>query len=210
MKINIIKKTVILLIWAASFTSSVCYALDGETYFGVGLGKSSLDLSDPSADKIDDSDTYLKIFGGKRINESMNIEFGYVKFGEYSAHYPAFDETDKADASALFASVVGKANVANNISVIGRIGLDYWIADISAKATVLGVPVSGSGDGSGISLFFGFGMEMAISSKSAIRLEFERYNNVADGIDVTFPGFGSTEVDGEDVDLMGVSILHNF
>jgi hypothetical protein len=209
--IDVVKNIPKLLFGILLSLSSVSLATAGsDTYLGGGIGQSSLDISDSSADRIDDSSTYFKIFGGKKINESVNSEFGYVDFGEFSAHYPTFDETDKADGFALYAAAVGATKIAENINVIGRIGLNYWSIDISADANVFGTPVSGSGDGTGISLLFGFGLEISLGSESSIRLEFERFNNVADGIDVTFPGFGSVEVDGEDIDLLGVSLVHNF
>jgi OOP family OmpA-OmpF porin len=202
-----------MLIAFGAFTlaaNSACYASDGKSYLGLGIGNSKLDLSDPGADITEDSDTYIKIIGGQNLNDKFAIEFGYVDFGKFSAHYPSFNETDKAEGHALTAAGVGKVNITENIHIIGRIGLDYWNADVSADATIFSSPISASGGGSDVGIFFGAGIEMEYSSNIMFRIEIEKYNNVLDGVKLNIPGYGSIMISGEDVDLVGASVLLGF
>jgi OOP family OmpA-OmpF porin len=177
---------------------------------GIGIGQSSIDISDPYADRIDDTDTSLKIFGGAEINPNFAVEFGYINFGEVSAHYPLYDETDRFEGSALFAAAVGQVNVTEQLRLFGKMGLNFWKVDVSANATYLGSPVSGSGDGTGMSILFGVGVSFKASNQLSIRLEWEQYQNVGDGVDLTAPGYGSIEIDGEDVQVVGAALIYNF
>lgn len=152
----------------------------------------------------------VQIFGGVDINPNFSAEFGYIDFGEFSAHYPLYDETDRAEGSALFVAAVGQANITEQLRLFGKVGFDYWNVDISADATYLGTPISGSGDGTGIDLLYGIGLNFKATDRLSIRAEWERYKDVADGVDITFAGLGSIEVEGEDVDVLGVALLYNF
>lgn len=179
-------------------------------YIGVGIGQSSLDVSDPGADSIDDTDTSFKIFGGAEINPNFAAEFGYIKFGEFSAHYPLFDETDTAEGGAIFATAIGQANITEQVGLFGKLGFAYWNLDFKADATYLGTPVYASGDGNGIDLLYGIGINFKATDQISIRAEWEQYSGVGDGVDVTISGIGSVELKGEDVEVMGIAMLFNF
>jgi opacity protein-like surface antigen len=191
------------------FYSGASSAVQGG-YLGVGFGNSKVDISDSDADDIEDTDTFFKIIGGIPLQNNFSIEFGYVDFGSYSAHYPFADETDKADANALYAAALGKVAIGNGLSLFGKLGLDYWTADVSADYDVGLGPQSASGDGSDVSLMFGIGLAYDLSDNLSIRAELEKFTDIADGVDVTISGFGSVELDGSDADLIGASLIYTF
>ena len=179
-------------------------------YIGIGIGQSSLDVSDPDADSIDDTDTSLKIFVGADINPNFAVEFGYIDFGEFSAHYPLYDENDCAEGSALFATAICQADITGQFRLFGKLGFAYWDVDFTADATILGTPISASGDGTGMDLLYGIGINSKATDQISIRAEWEQYKDVGDGVDVTIPGVGSVELEGEDLDVLGVALIYNF
>ena len=144
------------------------------------------------------------------FKENDGAEFAYIDLGEASAHFPAFDETDVVEATALSAMAFGTIPLQEGFDLMGKIGLALWMVDASANGTVSGVPISGSGSGSGLDLTFGFGVKFDLSKTASLRLEFERYTNVGDGVAITFPGLGSVELDGSDVDVLSIGATFPF
>lgn len=191
----------------ASFAGGLITA--GSGYVGAGIGSAKVDIGDSGADRIDDTDTSFKIFGGMDINPNLAIEGGYINFGEVSAHYPLFDETDRFEGSALFLTGVGKVDLTKQLYVQGKIGLALWFVDFNADA-VVGVPISASGDGNGFSPMFGLGAGFKVNDQLSVLVELERYLNVGDDVTVTIPGIGSAQIDGEDVDNIGAALIYKF
>lgn len=177
-------------------------------FFGLQLGESSIDPDTDGADQVDYADTSLKLFGGAAVNPLISAEFGFIDFGEYSAHYPTFDESHNYEATALYAAAVLTPRISNNIRLLGKAGLAYWDIDASVTSSI---GISGAGSESGINPMVGVGVEFTLSPSLAIRAEYERYQNVGDELILTFPGYGSTEPgQGEDIDVAGVSAVFSF
>ena len=206
------KSIIIALFTIVTFVTNVPSVSAEATgkYIGFGFGQSSLDISDPSADRIDDTDTSLKIFGGTNINPNFAVKFGYIDFGEFNAHYPLYDENDSAEGSAFFATAIGLANLTEQLSLLGKVGFNFWNVDYSANATILGTPISASGDGTGIDLLYGIGINFKATDQISIRAEWEQYKDVGDGVDLTISGYGSVEMEGEDVDVLSVALTYSF
>lgn len=183
-------------------------------YFGVGLGGTQVDVdTSGAADRVDETDKYFKVFAGIKINPeiypNLNFEFGYVDFGEYSAHFPAFDESDTARASAITVSMVGNGDLNEDLSVFFRLGMHFWNAEYEIEGDFNG-PVSGSGEGTGNSTLVGAGFDYKLTPKAIIRLEFEKYKDVAEEVTVGVENFGSVDTAGSDVDLLGLAIIYMF
>lgn len=195
---------------ALMFFAFAASAAGNKTYVGFIAGQTKVDISSSGADAINDTDTSFKLFAGTDINPNLAFEFGYIDFGNYGAHYPLYNETDSFEGNALFVTAIGKAMVANNLSLYAKIGFDYWRGKADANATVSGIPVSGSGDGTGLSPVFGFGLNFDVTDRLALRAEWERYSDVGDGVNVTFSGLGSVKLTGSDVDVLGVGLQYQF
>lgn len=178
-----------------------------DNYIGFGIGESSVGFSG-STDKVDDTDTSFKIFGGAVINPNFALELGYIDFGEFSAHYPFLDETDTFEGSAIFAAAIGQFDIAEQVRFFVKMGLAYWSMDFEVDFNI--APFYGSGDGSGLGIFYGCGINFKVSDQVSIRAEWEHYNDVGDGVDITFPGFGSLEVEGGDVNVLSVALAYYF
>jgi hypothetical protein len=183
-------------------------------YFGAGVGSTKVDVdTNGTADRVDETGKYIKIFGGIKINPeiypNLNIEFGYIDFGEYSAHFPTFDETDTATASAVTVCMVGNGDLNKDLNIWFKLGLHFWKAEYEVEGDFNG-PVSGSGDGTGNSTFVGAGFDYKLNQKTILRLEFEKYKDVAKEVTVGIENFGSFDSAGSDVDLLGLAIIFAF
>lgn len=177
-------------------------------YLGAGTGTATLDSDTTGADRVDDEDGYFKVIGGIEINQSLNAEFGYIDLGEYMVHFPAFNETDTASATAFTVAGLAHGDLNQSLSAFFRFGISFWTAEVDA---VIDDPFfgffSGSGDGSGNNPFLGAGLDLRFSEKAAIRFEYEKYKEIGEGVAVTADGLGSIELEGGDIDLFGVALV---
>ena len=186
------------------------FAQDQDNYFGIGVGRATADFDTTGADQVEDSDTAIKLLFGFKNTENSAVEIAFADLGEASAHFTIAgvgEETDRFEAKAISVVYLGSMEISPTLSFFGKIGFAFWMLDASADGVIFGTPISGSGSGTGFDPTFGIGLAFGISDNSLIRIAFERYLNVGKGVTVTFPGLGSVDLDGADVDVIGVSII---
>lgn len=202
--------------WIASALIAFGLGLSSHTataqdfYAGIGIGQSKIDgiacdpeimaeLFDTSCN-ADDTDTAFKIFGGYKIPMasesafSAAIELGYVDLGEAS-----ISGTDSFfGATRLSASVtgfglsgVGAVRIADRLSVMGKIGVLRWDAEMKGSNSISSVSISDSD--SGTDFAFGIGAVLSLTDRISTRIEWERF-----------------EIADEDVDLLSASLLFSF
>lgn len=176
-------------------------------YLGAGAGGSTVDISNVGADTVDDTDAYLKLFGGIEVTPGFAIEGGYIEFGEFSAHYPLLDETDVAEGYAFTVSGLGSADLNEKLSLFFRFGVQFWTAEYNVFFSGTGV---GSGEDSGTGTFYGAGLQYSINDTISLRFEFEKYTDVGEDVTINFPGLGSVETSGSDVETVGVAVTFAF
>ncbi|MGB8339620.1 MAG: porin family protein [Burkholderiales bacterium] len=121
----------------------------GPYYGGVSLGSS--DLQDCG---FNCTDTGIKILGGYQVNPSVGIEVAYADLGKFG---------NNLRASALGIYAVGKLPLANNFSLLGRLGIN--------NARLKG----GGNSNSGLELAYGIGASYALTPTFDLRGEWERY-----------------------------------
>ena len=114
------------------------------------------------------------------------------------------------EATAISGALTGQLPLGETFALFGKVGLAFWDAEVSADGTIFGIPVAGSGSHTGLDPMFGFGLVIPAGETYALRLVFERYLDVADGVIVPMPGLGFAEVDGIDIDVLSVSVLFRF
>lgn len=141
-------------------------------YLGAGVGQAyyhsdSLDDLD-SFDRvsIDDNDTAYSLYAGYRFNPNVSLELGYVNLGEATAKVSGYGDVATLEADGFTASVLGRLHIANNFSVIGRLGAIQW--DVDAR---------GGGESEkdeGTDALFGGGVEYGNNQLFA-RAEYTRY-----------------------------------
>lgn len=182
-------------------------------YVGIQLGEASIDADTTGATRVDDAHTSIKFFGGARLTDTVAAEVGFTSFGTYSAYYPAYDEVDEAEASALYGAVAFTPELTSGVRLIAKLGFAAWSAEVSADSRALGV--SGSGSGGGLDPMFGIGLSFDVTDRLSIRAEAERYTNVLDGVTVdVYDDFGnragSVETKGSDIDVLGLAAEYRF
>jgi hypothetical protein len=96
-------------------------------YFDGGLGNADVEgdvtVTVPGVGtfngEFDDSDTYLKLGVGGKINKTWNWEAGYWDIGT------------EGDASGFFGNARAAMNLNSDTELFGKIGLYLWDADFS-------------------------------------------------------------------------------
>lgn len=174
-------------------------AQDTGFYIGAGLGQAKIDIDCTGATSCDDKDNNWKIFGGYQFNKYLAFELGYIDAGEISASGPTppFGTSSLVVETTLMEMVVvGFWPFADRFSVYGKLGVYRADTDVTASNTVLG-SLSESDSNTGPT--FGVGVRFDILRNLAVRLEWQRYDNIEAG------DFGEA-----DADAIGVGLQWKF
>jgi len=187
-------------------------AADSNWYLGAGAGRAESDISSGDtvgalqgigatgvSASVDDDDTAYKLTVGYEYNSNFSIEAGYVDFGETEVNASGslsgvpFTADAESDSYGLTLAAVGKWNIGNNFSLLGKVGAFYWDADIDATATALGISASVDDSDDDVDFFYGVGAQYDFD-QFALRAEYEVYNNVLE----------------EDIDVYTLNLLYRF
>ncbi len=169
-----------LLIGAGLMSTAVMAAgpMAGQWYGGGNIGQSKFkDLCSGFAGPCTDTDTSFKIFGGYTFSPNVSGEIGYLDIGKgkISTGGPT-PITANLSGNALYIDAVGNYPLANNFSLLGRIGF----ANAKAKATA-GL---NSASDSVTKLHIGVGASYDISPILSLRGEWEQVSDFADNFSV--------------------------
>lgn len=188
-------------------------------YFAANIGQSSFDASKSSGDDIfnslgldinssslDDTDTAYKIQVGYQFTPNFAIEGGYIDLG--AATYKAnvtdgfFDYNAKIEIEAKGWNIagVGMLPLNDSFSLFAKLGFINADVESTIKFSSGGISASESEDSTDFKPTFGLGAAYAVTSQLALRVEFERYNDLGDE-DKTGEG---------DVDLLSGGIVYKF
>lgn len=175
-------------------------ALPQDTSWFVGLGIGHMKTSDdcpvtaaPGAN-CEDEDTTWKIFGGYQFNTYLGVELGLVDMGERPASLSGLGPAS-AKLRIFEVTLVGTVPVGQRTSAYAKAGIFQWDADFE-------LPAGGSGyaDANGNDYTYGLGVKYQLTRNSALRLEWQHYDDVGDR--------GTT---GKfSVDVFGVGALFSF
>jgi OmpA-OmpF porin, OOP family len=136
------------LISIAATCATPAFAV-GPYYGGISLG--TADLQDCVGNC---TDTGIKILGGYQVTPSVAAEIVYADLGKFG---------NNVRASALGLYAVGKLPLANNFSLLGRLGIN--------NARLKG----GGNSDSGMELGYGIGALYTLTPTVDLRGEWERY-----------------------------------
>ena len=141
-------------------------------YAGFGLGVTDLDVEAKTSRSNHQTDKVaLKLFGGYQLTENFGIEGGYFRTGhiEVTDIIDGADITRKAKTRTAFLVGTGRMPVTGQISLVGRLGMAY--GDVNKDADV--APLPGTIYGSKSSFTYGVGIQYALSSRTAVSLDFD-------------------------------------
>jgi OOP family OmpA-OmpF porin len=200
------KKSLYLLTMICTAHAAIAAAQDQSFYAGLGIGRSSADVTEISRQDILDSgftslnnfqsgssksDTAWKLYGGYRFNPYVAAELFYANLGKFSRNADGSGAT-ASSSSVNFslnselkitgfgvAALLG-APLSEQWDVFAKPGLLYWDAKRTSTTTAAGASQSGSVSKSGTSPSLGVGTRYAFSDKLSARLEWERYFDVGD------------------------------
>jgi OmpA-OmpF porin, OOP family len=144
-------------------------------YGGASLGQSKFNSDGCNAVagtgiSCDDKDTSFKIFGGYNFAPNLSGEIGYLDLGKIKLSN-GFSSAE-ISGNAVYIDAVGNYPLANNFSLLGRIGF--------ANATIKTTGLSDSKT----KLHFGFGGSYDISPTLSLRGEWEQVQDLGDSISV--------------------------
>lgn len=163
---------------ALGVASAPALAQDAGWLVGLGIGYQKSDDNCPAAATAvvpcDDKGTTWKIFGGYQFNPYLGVELGLVDLGDR----PAF-VSGLGVASAKFrifeTLLVGTLPVGQRLAFYAKAGVYQWDADFEFNP-----PVAGSADANGNDYTYGLGVRFNLTRNAALRLEWQRYEDVGD------------------------------
>ncbi len=159
-------------------------------------GAASIDDGSLSGVRVDDSDTAWKLFAGYRLDRHLTVELGLVDLANDVDGETTFNGTsdgggklfaagpvsvDIDDPRALYAALSAGFPLGERLRAMAKLGVQTWRADVS---TIDSAGAS-SRDESGTDLLVGLGLELGIGGRYRVRVEWERFADIAgDDIDV--------------------------
>src|SRR5688572_2849140 len=146
--------------------------------FSAGNSKDNDFCDGASGVSCDDKDNGFKVFVGNQLNRNAAVEFSYIDLGEVKASgvFLGLPFDMSADGKGFGVAFVGIAPVSGTVNLFGRIGLFRWDSDLSC--TTAGMDCSDSDNG--VDLTFGVGVSVDVARSVALRVEWERFQDIAD------------------------------
>jgi long-chain fatty acid transport protein len=154
-----------------------------------------------------------KFYGGYKFNKYWAVEGGYVNLIDNTANVDVTAPTAGSmrlsqQSNTWMLSAVGSYPITQNISIIGKLGLNRWNNKIKAIdngiASLLGNldPEGALGKGlgdivfesdkTGVDPYFGIGVDFALADNFSLRLEAERFDVDGQNRDALTGGFTFT------------------
>ena len=133
-------------------------------YIGASIGKSKIK---EACAGCDDKDTAFKLFGGYQFNRTFAAELGYNMLGKVEGGGAS------VEATAWELSAVAGFPVANQLSILGRLGLYH------GEFKPSGIAGASSQTNNGVT--FGVGGQYDLNRNLGLRLEWQRFNNMGGG-----------------------------
>jgi OOP family OmpA-OmpF porin len=168
---------------AAQFNTSALYA-------GGSIGQSKMKFDCSGAPTCDQTDTAFRLFLGYQFNPNIAAEFGYSDLGKSKLAVGPFSGDVKASAWDL--SAVGSFPVANQFSILGRLGLFHG----ETKAEGFGASSKDTKTG----VLWGLGGQFDLNKNIGFRAEWNRYSKMG----------GDNFGEKFNVDVFNVSALYRF
>lgn len=187
-------------------------AAASEKYFGLGSGQSKINVEDdPDLRAKDNNEPGFKFFAGVHVGPNLSIEGGYIDFGKFKQRYLSYDpfigfidETNTSEIQAFFISFLPTLPLSERAAVYGKIGFNYWDAEVNIGSKALDFSISG--DDSDFSVHYGLGFEFKTDDKVSLRFEWETYKDVGDSLIINSSVYGPVSSDGTDVDWFGMAV----
>lgn len=183
------KKALLGLSIIAILSPAAASAQNFNSYMGVSIGHTELDLDGDGAailntydTLLDDTDVGFKFFVGNRLHKNLALELYYVDLGEVTATDGSATATVQTDGFGI--SALGILPISNNFELFAKVGTFKWDATVKAPGVTLG--------DDDLDETYGIGASFLMDQLS-IRVEYEQYG-----------------VDGADYDMFSAGLAYNY
>ena len=153
-------------------------AQDSAWYVGLGAGRLKTGDACPAAAApgadCEDKDTVWKLFGGYQFNRYLGYEVAIADMGERTSFLPGIG-VSTARFRFFEMTLTGTLPLGQQFSAYGKAGIFMWDVDYT-----LPVGFVGSADSHGNDYTFAAGLQYQFTRSFALRLEWQRYNDVGD------------------------------
>ena len=150
-------------------------------YAGLGIGQSKYgDIDETSANTRTEG---WKVYGGYQFNKYFAIEGGYANLNDMTARTGAIVTNLDTDAWTLGA--VLSYPVTGKLSVMGKLGAAYMLADVNVKN---GAALTVRGGDDSYEPNYGVGVRYALLDNLNLRVEWERFDRKEYDIDLVTAG----------------------
>jgi OmpA-OmpF porin, OOP family len=171
----------------ANPTSPMTTPIRAPWYGGISVGESALNNACVSGFPCDDKDTAYRLFAGTKFNRWLGVELGGTYFGKWDR------AAGQTEAYAGDIAATAGADLGRNSSVFAKLGVAYTQTEVKGTA-----PGLATGKETDWSPRYGVGGQLGLSQNWALRLDWDRYQNVA------LPGRE------EDVDVYMLGVQYTF
>lgn len=150
-------------------------------YGGLGIGQSH--YRDVGADSANGRSEGWKVYAGYQFNRYLGIEGGYVNLNDMTATSGTVRTDIDTDGWALAAVV--SYPLTDKISVMGKLGAAYMLADVRTKEGAALSVITGD---DGYEPNYGVGVSYALLDNLSLRAEWERFDRKEYDIDLVSAG----------------------
>lgn len=161
-------------------------AASAQTYVGSAIGSAKYKTDCEGLANCDLRDTVIKLYAGQRVNEWVNAEAAFIRFGKAKASGPAVidgqavninDLTQRAQALALAAAF--RHEFMPGLQGVARIGAAVVHGKVSVRATAVGGLADGlvvqvSESETTVRPYFGLGLSYRIMPSLSATLDYDR------------------------------------
>lgn len=150
-------------------------------YAGLGVGQSR--YRDFAATSANTRTEGWKVYGGYQFNKYFALEGGYVNLNDMTARTGTV--TTNIDTDAWTLGAVLSYPVTDKISVMGKVGAAYMLADVNMKA---GAALTVRTGDDGYEPNYGLGVSYKVFDNLDLRAEWERFDRSNMNIDLVSAG----------------------
>ena len=168
--------------------TAVAGKMDPGLYLGASVGGARTDINvnlpagvSFTSFSSDDSNFASKLYAGFPINSNLAIEVGYARLGRYGfsgTTTPAGTISQNFRILGVTAELVATVPVANNFSILGRIGGYYNGTDPTSDSSGAVTIVPATGSDREWNIKSGLGLQYDFARNLAVRLEAESYRKL--------------------------------
>lgn len=147
---------------------------DASWYVGLGAGRLKADECSPPPASCSDADTAWKLFGGYQFNQYLGYELAIADMGTRPATLAGIGPAT-ANFRFFEFTLTGTLPLGQRLAAYAKAGIFTWDIDYDLPASF-----AGSADSNGNDYTFGLGLRYHFTRNFALRLEWQRYNDVGD------------------------------